>query len=96
MTLFGRFDVLKMDFGDDKSRIWTTTFVDKDMRIVRAGFTKSEAERKGKSADPEDYVLFVMTREPVARKVFGDIVVEPKIGLLDVLIDPARFMDDDD
>jgi len=96
LTLFGRFDLLKMDFGDGTSRIWTTSFIDKDMRIVRAGRTKSEAKKKGTSADPKDYFLFVMTREPVARKILGDIIVEPKIGLLDVLMDPARFMDDDD
>lgn len=96
LTLFGRFDVLKMDFAEGTSRIWTTTFLDGDMRILRGGLTKSEGERLGRNTEPEDYVLFVMTREPVARKVLGDIVVEPKIGLLDVLRDPARFMDDDD
>ena len=84
LTLFSRFDVLKMDFAEGTSRIWTTKFLDGDMRIARGGLTKSEGERLGRSTEPEDYCLFVMMREPVTRKVLGDIVVEPKIGLLDV------------
>ena len=98
LTLFGRFNVLQKEFGEGTKKVWLTTFVDSDMRVMRAGATEEEGDRKGVSADLEDYSLFVMTREPVTRRVLGDIVqVKPeKITLFDVMMDPARFMDNDD
>ena len=98
LTLFGRFDVLRKEFGEGTKKAWSTTFVDRDMRVMRAGVTEEEGDRKEVSADLEDYSLFAMTREPVTRRVLRDIVqVKPaKITLFDVLMDPARFMDDDD
>lgn len=96
LTLFGSFNFFTKTFDEGTSRIWITTFLDDDMRIVRAGPTASEAKRLGKSADPKDYFVFIMTRESITKKVLGEIIVEPKVGLFDVLMDPARFMDDDD
>ena len=90
--------MLQKEFGEGTKKVWLTTFVDSDMRVMRAGATEEEGDRKGVSADPEDYSLFVMTRESVTRRVLGDIVqVKPeKITLFDFMMDPARFMDNDD
>jgi len=62
LSLFGR-ELFTKEFDEGACRIWTTTFIDDDMRIVRAGPTKSGAKRMGKSANPADYSLFVMTTE---------------------------------
>ena len=87
--------MLTKKFNEGTSRIWITTYLDDDMRIVRAGPTESEAKRMGSSADVKDYFIFVMTREPETRTMLGDIVKDKKVGLLDVLADPAKFMDDE-
>lgn len=96
LTLFGMFDLFTIKFDEGTSRMWKTTFLDGDTRIVRAGVTESEGKRMGKSSDLEDYYIFFMTREPVTRRVIGDIIKPPKISFFDVLRDPAKFMDDDD
>jgi len=91
LSLFG-FDLFTKAFDEGTSRIWTTTFLDSDVRIVRAGLTDAEAKRKGGSADPKDYFLFIMTREFDTRLVKG----VRSINLFDVLSDPSRFMEDED
>ena len=60
--VFGR-EVAVKRFDEGTSRIWLTTYLDEEMRIVRAGPTESEAQRLGSSASVEDYFIFVMTRE---------------------------------
>jgi len=92
LSLFG-FDLFTKDFDEGTSRIWTTTFLDSTVRIVRAGLTDTEAKRKGGSADPKDYFLFVMTRESDTRSTVKGI---RSINLFDVLSDPIRFMEDED
>lgn len=93
-------ELFTQPFPEGTSRIWITTYLDTDMRIVRAGPTEAEAKRMGNAAksDVQNYSVFVMTRESesLQRTVVGGIVKAPKIGLLEVLADPVRFMDDDD
>lgn len=91
LSLFG-LDLFTKAFDEGTSRIWTTTFLDSDVRIVRAGLTVAEAKRKGGSADPNDYFLFIMTRESDTRTGKG----VRSVNLFDVLSDPIRFMDDED
>jgi len=92
LSLFG-VDLFTKDFDEGTSRIWTTTFLDSEVRIVRAGLTATEAKRKGGSADPKDYFLFIMTREPDTRSTVKEI---RSVNLYDVLSDPIRFMEDED
>lgn len=93
IRLWGFLPLVKKTFAEGTSRIWTTTYLDDDTRIVRAGPTESEARRLGTSANPKDYFVFYMTKEKKTRNVG---VADEKIGLIDVLRDPARFMEDDD
>ena len=83
-------------FDEGTSRIWITTYLDNDMRIVWAGPTESEAKQMGSSADVSDHFVFVMTRESVTRTMLGNIVKDKKvISVYDDLADPAKFMDDE-
>eukprot|EP00746_Dinoflagellata_sp_MGD_P060311 gnl/MRDRNA2_/MRDRNA2_256074_c0_seq1.p1 gnl/MRDRNA2_/MRDRNA2_256074_c0~~gnl/MRDRNA2_/MRDRNA2_256074_c0_seq1.p1 ORF type:complete len:231 (-),score=31.94 gnl/MRDRNA2_/MRDRNA2_256074_c0_seq1:8-607(-) len=91
LSFFG-LDVFTKTFDEGTSRIWMTTYLDEDMRIVRAGPTESEAKRLGVSADEDNYFVFVMTREDQSRTVSPS----RKPGFFDVISDPARFMEDPD
>ena len=69
VRVFDRFVVLRKEWGDgEATRVWRTTFVDEDVRVVRAGRTLEAVEggrARGRNAvaGDEDDCLFVMTRE---------------------------------
>ena len=66
---FQRFDVFEKSFpGDATTRIWRTTYVDDNLRIVRAARTMeavdaARARGRAARAGDDDDCLFVMTRE---------------------------------
>lgn len=78
---FGGAVLLRKQFPDGSTRIWHTSYVDADTRIVRAGV--GDGLVGGKKADgPDDDVLFYMTR-PTNAGGAG-------LGPLDAIIDRAR------
>lgn len=69
LRAFQRFDVFEKSFtGDATTRIWRTTYVDDNLRIVRAARTMeaidaARARGRAARAGDDDDCLFVMTRE---------------------------------
>jgi len=69
VRVFDRFEPVRKTFESEKTtRIWRTTYVDQDMRIVRAARTmealeEERARGRNARAGDEDDCVFVMTRE---------------------------------
>ena len=69
VRVFDRFEPVRKTFESEKTtRIWRTTYVDEDVRVVRAARTmealdSERARGRNAKAGDEDDCLFVMTRE---------------------------------
>ncbi len=69
VRVFDRFEPVRKTFESEKTtRIWRTTYVDEDVRVVRAARTmealdSERARGRNAKAGDEDDCLFVMTKE---------------------------------